>query len=250
MQSDFELTWKNIKKEDYVGYSAGYSTSKCAVGTTNGAGAHNVQIFVLSPEQIVLHALPGFWHAEDLARELRLGLSLFKLWKSENYSPEQKNKIYRRIQLNAVRNHPVEMFARSAWQGFDVNTERARNRSGERDTFFAEKAPEAIPRNLQQLMRSITTLAVQPGQQIPKPINLLVHERMARRPFVRFADFDTAQFIDYGRMFYDLNRKRDRGKGKTFPGQKALMKKRNKERQKERKQARQQRRAVVAVAGG
>ena len=240
------MVWKNIKKEDFVGYSAGYSRGRCAVGTTNGAGPHNVQIFVLSPKLVVLHALPGFWHAEDLARELRLAQSLFKLWKSKSYSPEQKNKIYRRIQLGAVRSHPVETFARSAWQGFDVNTERGRNQREKRDTFFAEKAPPAMPKNLRQLMRACTTLAVQPGQQILKPINLLVHERMAERPFVRFAEFDTARFIDYGRMFYDLNRGRDRGKGKRFPGQKALMKKR----QKERMQERRTRRAVVATAGG
>jgi hypothetical protein len=236
LQSDFELTWKNIKNTDFVGYSRGYHKKRCAVGTTNGAGPHNVQIFVLTPDEVVLHALPGFWHPEDLARELRLAQSLFKLWKSKSYTVAQKRRMFRRIQLNAVRTHPVETFARSAWQGFDVRTERVRDQRESRDTFFAETAP-AVPRNLQRLLRECTTLPVQPGQKIIKPINLIVHERMANRPFVRFADFDTKRFVDYGKMHYDLNDRRDGNRGKKFAGQQRLMRKRAIEKKKARRVA-------------
>ena len=36
-------------------------------------------------------------------------------------------------------------------------------------------------------------------------LNVLTHERMAQRPFLKFEDFDFARFIDYGRKFYDNN---------------------------------------------
>ena len=181
LQSDFELTWKNIKKEDYVGYSLGYPAKRCAVGTTNGAGAHNVQMFVLSPDQVVLHALPGFWHGEDLARELRLAKTLYKLWQTPGYTEAQKKKIFKRLQLGAVSSHPADTFARSGWQGFDVRTERQRDQRESRDTFFAAEIPSDAPQNLHQLVRSYTSLPISPGQKVIKPINLLIHERMASR---------------------------------------------------------------------
>ena len=56
------------------------SPKQCAVGTTNGAGGHNVQIFVLSPDGVVLHALPGFWHPEDLVRELTGWICIRVTW--------------------------------------------------------------------------------------------------------------------------------------------------------------------------
>ena len=71
LKSDFVLGWKNIIREDYVGRSHGYTSRQTSVGTTNGAGPHNVQIFVLSPELVVLHALPGFWHPEPRRRSTR-----------------------------------------------------------------------------------------------------------------------------------------------------------------------------------
>ena len=58
-----------------------------------------------------------------------------------------------------------------------------------------------------------------------KPLNVLVHERMARRPFVAWTDFDIESFVDYGRYFYDLNMFQD-DKRKKFAGQTALKKKR------------------------
>ena len=231
---DFELTWKNIKKEDYVGYSMGYHVGRCAVGTTNGAGAHNTQMIVLSPAKVVMHALPGFWHPEDLARELRLAKSLYKLWRQPGYTVAQKKKIFSRLQLNAVRQQPAVTFARSTWQGFDSSIEARKDQKQKRDTFFDEKAPANMPRNLGQLVRGMTTLPVRPGQKVIKPINLLVHERMAKRPFVAWQDFDVASFVDYGNMHYDLNRGRDGAKGKTFPGQARLRAKRFAEMKKQR----------------
>ena len=36
-----------------------------------------------------------------------------------------------------------------------------------------------------------------------KTTDQIVHERMAARPFVKYADFDVAAFSDYGRPKYD-----------------------------------------------
>lgn len=196
LKSDFVLGWKDILKEDYVGRSFGYSSRQASVGTTNGAGPHNVQIFMLSPDLVVLHALPGFWHPKDLARELRLAKVLFRLWQSKDHTWVQKRKIYRRLQLAEARLQPKTTYVRSGWQPFDQRNERSRLSQGPRDTF--------------QCTEEGYLLADSRGNLMMKPINVLVHERMARRGFTWFDDFDIKEFIDYGTLFYDNNRRIDR----------------------------------------
>jgi hypothetical protein len=233
LQSDFEVGWFDIKREDYVGYSSGYShKGHCALGTTNGAGPHNVQIFILSSDKVVLHALPGFWAPQDLARELQFAKVLHRLWVDDSRTLAEKQDMYRRLQTLEPRNHPVETFARSAWQSFDVHHERGRQ--GERDTVLDVVVP-LMSGNLAGTLRDATAMNLQPGQAVMKPLNVLVHERMAARPFVPFDQFDIEQFVDYGRMHYDLNRRH--GKGKTFAGQGFLMKKRRIAAKKQRLQA-------------
>ena len=187
LKSDFILGWHNIIKEDYVGDSHGYSRTCKAVGTTNGAGAHNVQIFVISPDEVVLHALPGFWHPEDLARELRFAKTLWRLWKDKNRTLDEKRALYAKMQLAELRNHPKVTYARSDWQGFDARKERQRGQIVERDTLLAKPNPN---------------WGVSSGM---KPINVLVHERMARRAFIPFESFHVGAYVDYGRKFYDNN---------------------------------------------
>lgn len=222
MKSDFEVGWFDIKNQDYAGYSSGYGyISHCAVGTTNGAGAHNVQIFVLSPDKVVLHALPGFWAPEDLARELRFAKVLYRLWQDDSRTLAQKRDMYRRLQTSEPRNHPAETFARSSWQPFDARAER--DRQGERDTALQVDTP-AMSGNLVGMLRKVSMMSIRTGQQVMKPLNVLAHERMALRPFVPFEEFDIEKFVDYGRMLYDLNARHD--KGRKLPGQMRLMKKR------------------------
>lgn len=194
LESDFVLGWKNIYKQDYVGYSYGYKPRDSSVGTTNGAGGHNVQILVLSADLTVLHALPGFWHPDDLARELRFAKVLARLWDDQDRSIDEKRDMYRRLQMREISNHPPETFARSRWQGFDRQAETLRHAKSPRDTFFD---------------------LAKDGRIGIKPINYLVHERMAQRPFVKLKDFDVDAFVDYGRLFYDLNHRVD-GRGKEF----------------------------------
>lgn len=233
LQSDFEVGWFDIKREDYVGYSSGYSyKGHCAVGTTNGAGPRNVQIFILSSDKVVLHALPGFWAPEDLARELQFAKVLHRLWEDDNRTLAEKRDMCRRLQTLEPRNHPVETFARSAWQSFDARHERARR--GERDTALEVVAP-LMSGTLAGALRNATAMNIEPGQAVLKPLNILVHERMAARPFVSFDQFDIEPFVDYGRMHYDLNC--HHGKGKAFAGQGFLMKKRRIAAKKQRLQA-------------
>ena len=199
LQSDFVVGWKNIYRADFVGFSNAYRATETSVGTTNGAGPHNVQIFILSPDLVVLHALPGFWHPDDLARQLDFAKVLARLWEDQDRTREQKDDMFRRLQLAELSRQPAETFARSTWQGFDSRVEaQKREVQGFRDTFIGN------------------------GPQM-KPINMLVHERMAQRPFVPFREFDVEAFIDYGKMYYDLNARVD-GKGKDFPGQKSRQK--------------------------
>jgi hypothetical protein len=192
LKHDFVLGWKNIRREDYVGASFGYTKKHACVGTTNGAGAHNVQIFVLSPDLVVLHALPGFWHPDDLARELQFAKTLWRLWRDDTRTDAQKRNMCRRLQLTDLRFQPAVMYARSDWQEFDKSREGAAlSGDKDRDTFKHDDdgKVERDPR----------------GAPVLKALNVLTHERMAQRPFLKFADFDFARFIDYGRKFYDNN---------------------------------------------
>jgi hypothetical protein len=191
LKNKFEVTWRNIERRNYVGNSYGYTCEQTAVGTTNGAGANNVQIIILSPDHRVLHALPGFWHPKDFARELRLSLVLHSLWKSRQ-SMKAKKDTYRRLQLFALKTHPRETFARSRFQGFAQSTEQKKAMLGPRDTF------------------------TKPGGSLKK-INQIVHERMSRLPFRTWTQFQMLipEFADLGKRFYDLNDDVD-GRGKPF----------------------------------
>lgn len=195
LKSDFVLGWKNIIKEDYVGESHGYSKEQTAVGTTNGAGPTNTQMTILSPDGTVLHCLPGFWHPKDLAVELKFAKKLLKLWNDESKSDADKKKEFSKLQLDEVKNHSTEMTARSGWQGFDKSNEMKRAKQGPRDTFVANPDSNKKP--------------------VLKTINVLIHDRMATRPFLKWEDFDIGKFSDYGRPYYDNNKKVD-GKGETF----------------------------------
>ena len=196
LKKHFVVGWKNNQREDYVGTSHGYTCEQAAVGTTNGAGPRNMQTFVLSPDGVVLHCLPGFWHPEDLAHELEMSRTLYRLWKDKR-SVKQKKEMFTRIQMMSIRRQPRALVQRSGWQGFDKLNESNRIKMGaKRDTFVYDQ--NGKPTRI-------------------KPTSTLVHERMAKRPFVRFSRFDTAVFADYGRPYYDNNMRVD-GAGVNFGG--------------------------------
>ena len=215
LESSFVVGWKNIRKEDHVGFSHGYTPKQSCVGTTNGAGARNVQILVLSPDRVVLHALPGFWHPQDLARELRFALVLARLWQDDQRTREQKEDMFRRLHRAELRRQPAATYARSGWQHFDRSAELRKLALGERDTFFPGTAN---------------------GKKtgVIKPVNVLVHERMAKQPFVPLAKFDIEAFSDLGQYYYDNNRRLGE-KGVKFRGQSRLRARRATESAKQRR---------------
>jgi hypothetical protein len=200
LQHDFVVTWRNIQKDGFVGLSQGYRADQTAIGTTNGAGGRNVQLVILAPDETVLHVLPGFWHPEDLANELRFARALYLLWLDENKTPVQKQAMYLAMHRAHVRAFDKDTIARSDWQGFDRWEEQSRVTTGPRDT--AVMGADGKP------------LTEKHGVML-KPLCVLVHDRMMSRPFQKYAQFDFESFVDYGRPYYDNNVGMD--KGKSFP---------------------------------
>lgn len=214
LQNEFVIGWRNIIDQEYVGESAGYTCDQPSVGTTNGAGPHNIQLFVLSSDLTVMHALTGFWHPEDLAKELGLAKQLLAVWNDKNLSRTAKNTKFKQMQLAEFQHASKATVARSGWQGFDASNEMKRVKSGKkRDTLITYEI-----RDRRGKVTKRTKM---------KPVNQLVHERMAARPFVKFADFDVAEFADYGRVYYDNNRRH--GKGAILMTPRKVAKKKAKE---------------------
>ena len=193
LQSSFVLCHRNIEKDQHVGMSHGYSASQSAVGTTNGAGARNVQFLVLAPDEqrTVLHALPGFWHGEDLIHELKLGLEIHRLHGDASIDPAARHRMFRMLHGSHLRRHGKAAESRGQWQGFDrwAELQRVQKDPG-RDTFKR----------------------VANGELALKSIPEIVHDRMVARPFQPLAVFDVESFVDYGRAFYDNNQGIDRGR--------------------------------------
>lgn len=198
LREEFVLGWTNIEREEHVGLSHGYAPRQSALGTTNGAGGRNVQLLVLSPDRVVLHVLPGFWHPEDLAAELRFAKQVHRLWLDPKRDRAGKEAMYRRLhQAEIARQSPLTT-ARSDWQSFDRHEEVQRCGRELRDTMLADAHGYPVMRG---------------GTLQLKPLNVLTHERMMARPFQTLDEFDLEAFVDYGRVFYDINHG---DKGKTF----------------------------------
>jgi hypothetical protein len=191
--AEFVLAARNIEKDLHVGLSHGYRSDQSAVGTTNGAGGRNVQLLVLAADGVVVHALPGFWHAADLVPELRLGLELFRLYLDDDRTPAARDAMFHALHRAHLQRHGAAAATRGAWQSFDKHHELHRADFAARDT--SEIAPD--------------------GKRVLKAIPQLVHDRLATRPFRRLADFDLESFVDYGRPFYDNNPGDDRSR--SFP---------------------------------
>ena len=220
LANDFVVGWANIERENYVGMSHGYSASQTAVGTSNGAGGRNVQLLVLSPDGVVLHALPGFWHPEDLVRELRFALQIHRLWADPDRSREQKEAMFRCLHRAELARQDEAIIARSDWQPFDRWAELERCKASIRDTVVTtEHGYPLKDRNMLRL----------------KPLNVVARERMMAQPFRTLATFDFESFVDYGRTLYDNNEGIDKGK----PFEKAAQREaqREKEAEKARKAA-------------
>ncbi len=209
----FVIGSRNIEKEGHVGLSHGYACDQTAVGTTNGAGGRNVQLLVLSADETVVHALPGFWHAADLLPELRLGIELHRLHVDDTLSATAKRTMFERLHQGHLRRHGAEATRRGDWQTFDRAYELDRADKEARDTVVLDPAG---PRKLKSLPE-------------------LVHERLLARPFKKLADFGMDAFVDYGRPYYDNNMGLD--DGRNFPRAAQVNQKRERAREKAEREA-------------
>ena len=178
LQSKFVCGWRDIKDEPWCGVSGRYDPDNGAAWTTNGAGPHNIQLFMLSADGVVLHCLPGYWETHDLAGEIKLAEDLNKVWTNGSLSREEKDRRFREMHLKHLKDHPAEMVARSQLQGFDKKFEEKR--------------------------REVSTCFTKEGEI--KTTDRIMHERMAARPFVTFEQFDVQKYTDYGRQKYDKKR--------------------------------------------
>lgn len=193
--------------ESYAGNSGSHNPRANAVDTTNGAGGHNIQMFVIAPDGTVLHCLPGYWNPEDLNTELKLALKLNDLYNNKALSTKDRNLQFARLQVEHVRSHSAEMVARSELQGFDMKHEAHNPKSDFlRPEFANERAclagehwgPEAH-------------LAF-------KTTDTVMHERMARRAFMQYSSFDVAAYCDYGTTTYDKHEDRLDESGHVLAG--------------------------------
>ena len=164
----------------WSGFSEAHSPDGVAVNTANGSGSHNVQMFILSADGTVLTCMQGFWNATDVVSELQLAEDLNKVWLDPNLTKVQKDSIFRSMQLHHIARHSQQEAARSHMQGFDQQ-------------FEAEHRPNS----------DLIAGRGADGKPVFKTTDVIMHERMARQPFVPYGDFNTAAFVDYGKEKYD-----------------------------------------------
>lgn len=182
---------KDITDEPYAGESGRHDNFGNAVVTTNGAGPHNLQLFMLSPDGVVLNCLPGYWAPQDLVYEMQLAAQLNQVWENPKLSRAEKNAIFKKMHMEHAREHPQDMVARSHLQGFDAMYE-----ASERST------PSDFIKNPEQVAAFEAA-----GKHVPpnmfKTTDQVMHERLIAHPFVMYDHFDVAAFSDYGKQRYD-----------------------------------------------
>lgn len=175
LRAGFACGYQDISAESYCGQSRAYAPDQGAVHTTNGAGPHNMQLFILAADGTVLTCLPGFWDPADLAYELAFAEELAAIWANPSLTDVEKRTRFVEKHLGHVAQHPKEMVKRSPMQGFDKKFE---------------------------LNRRETSDCVLGDNEV-KTTDRILHERMAKQPFVAYDRFDVVAFSDYGRPYYD-----------------------------------------------
>jgi hypothetical protein len=227
LKTRYVCGWRNIASESYAGRSSAHELENPGFKTSNGAGGHNIQLFFLAPDGTVLHCMPGYWTAGDLALVMNeLVDPLYKVWKSYSMSRTYKKKVFAQMQLAFLEKHNGRMARRSRMQGFDAKFE-VKNRLDTTDCVHRDdkgQPIEVVNRKGKKSFKMKNTFEIIMG-------------RMAKRPFRPYADFDVAIFSDYGRKQYD---KKGDGGGEERMGN--VRKKKNKKGKKNKK-SREERRA-------
>jgi len=168
---------RDITSESYAGASGRHDNFGNAVVTTNGAGPHNIQIFMLAADGTVLNCLPGYWSPQDLYREISLAYQLNQIWQNPSLSIGDKQMYFRTMQLAHIQQHAAAMSRRSHMQGFDLRYEKEHRPNSD---FFSGYPNDRA-----------------------KTVDVVMHQRMAARPFVGYEHFDVANYCDYGKPMYD-----------------------------------------------
>lgn len=171
--------------------------------TTNGAGPHNVQLFVLSDDGTVLHCMPGYWNSEDMASELALAEKLNAVWHDSSISREQKDKIFQKLNKEHLASHSSETIARSHLQGFDAQYIAAHQT--ELPDLIQEPALLKCykPTQGQSEKEKTEGGGSHLNYEAFKTTDKIMHERLSKQPFVAYSDFDIASFTNYGTNYYD-----------------------------------------------
>ena len=200
IKSDFVCGYRNIVDMPWAGDSGIHPIDGGAVTTTNGAGPHNIQIFVLNQQGMVLTCLPGYWESHDLAYELKFAETLNDVWNDKTLTLAQKKEQYSKMHLAHIADHPAAMKKRSEMQGFDKKYEFD-TRPTTSDTILAREGGPA-----------------KFGGIIFKTTDQIFHERLAKQPFVTYNEFDVTSFSDYGKHKYDKKEEGEIPKGKKKRG--------------------------------
>ncbi len=187
LKEQFICGYRDIEGKGYAGASGKHEPDGQAVDTSNGAGPHNIQIFVLSADGTVLTCLPGYWHSEDLAAELNFAEELNKVWLDQSLSLDQKNQTFSQMQLAHINTHSKAERNRSHLQGFDLKFEEQKGVQNT-DVFYSNP---------------INPKTGKIDQRFVKTTDVLMHERMAARPFEPYKKFDVAVYSNYGKRMYD-----------------------------------------------
>jgi hypothetical protein len=191
LKQAFVCGYRDISNEPYAGASGLHEKDGKAINTSNGAGPHNIQMFILAPDGTVLTCLPGFWNPQDLVNEMQLAEQLNTVWTDPHLSRSQKDQTFRQMHLAHIQEHSQATVRRSRMQSFDQKYE-AEHRLNRSDTIRD---------------RGAVAYAINSGGKMPqnafKTTDEIFHERMAMRPFVAYEHFDVAAFADYGKPKYD-----------------------------------------------
>lgn len=200
--------YRDISSEPYSGFSGSHKVGGNAINTTNGAGPHNLQTFLLAGDGTVMHCLPGYWNPSDLVREVAFAARIHDLYTNPHYSSTQKKQLFQQMQMAHIDEHPASMVMRSRMQSFDQEYE-AEHRLNTSDTILDRGAALGVLNkkrgNGQAGQRNQRNQGRMSASNAFKTTDRILHERMASRPFVPYSKFDVAVFSDYGRPLYDKN---------------------------------------------
>lgn len=183
LKDDFVVGYENIDDRKFVAIPQEHGPDENVSDTANGAGAQSLQLFVLAPDGTVLTCLPGYWSAPDLACELALAKDLYRVWKKSDLTIDEKRAQFASLHLAHISTHSQAMKNRSHLSEADLQFEGRKLENS--DFFYQQRAVN--PSTGKTPLRNVKT------------VDFVMHERLSRRPFEPYQDFDVAAYADFGR---------------------------------------------------